>query len=102
MWSWSSWLSTIQRTSAGSTTEKACAAHSSRTSDAPVSTRTGSAPRITMLWAPTNVPDGSAAIVGITKVSSVTAYGEVGRVIGCIGRLPWLDLVGPHIHYSEP
>ena len=73
MWSWSSWVMTIQRTSSGSTTENARSAQSSRTSAHPVSTITGSAPRITRLFALTKVPSGAAAIVGMTNVSSVTA-----------------------------
>ncbi len=62
MWSWSSWDTKIQRTSAGSTTEKAVASHESRTSEQPVSTITGSAPRITrLLLEKTPAPPGSAS-----------------------------------------
>jgi hypothetical protein len=108
MWSWSSWLITIQRTSSGSTTENARSVHSSRTSEQPVSTITGSAPRITMLFAQMNVPSGAAAIVGITNVSSVTACGVAGMVDTSIGSpliVGWPDcrlfggLTGS-IHYS--
>src|SRR5262245_15378942 len=45
---------------------------------------------MTMLWAEMNVPSGAAAIVGITNVSSVTAYGSAGKVGTSIGT-PLVD-----------
>ena len=85
-WSWSSWESTIQRTSTGSTSEKTCSSHAARTRAEPVSTIAGSRPRITRLWAPMYAPDGSAARVGINHVSGVTGWGWVGMVAGIMGR----------------
>ena len=84
MWSWSSWDRTIQRTSAGSTIEVTWSIHASRTRSEPVSISVGSAPRITRLCTPMKAPDGSAARVGTSQVSSVTGCGRVGRISGVV------------------
>ena len=82
MWSWSSCEMKTHRTSTGSTTENVLSSHSSRTSEQPVSTMTGCSPRITSEWAPKNAPDGSAANVGMSQVSSAMRWASVSSVIG--------------------
>ena len=71
-WSWSSCERKTQRTSSGSTIEKAASSHSVRDSALPVSTMTGSAAVMTIEFIGTIVPGGPGTISGMTQVSGAT------------------------------